>query len=103
MGLFAKMVNKFQLECLQELQPSHLMAGQLVLCLQVLKWFIIGDHTCALAIDIVAPFLDGNDSGHQLTLMGGVVCRCSSQFLAIACHWLQPLACILLYNTPMLR
>ena len=75
------------------------MAGQLVLCLQVLKWFMVGDHTCALAVNIVVPFFDGNNNGHQLTLMGGVVCRCTGQFLAIVCHRLQPLACILLYNT----
>ena len=46
------------------------------------------------------PFLDGNDNGYQFTLMGGVIGGCTSQFLAIVCHWLQPLARVLLYNTP---
>ena len=61
---------------------------------------MVSDNTCALAINIVAPFLDGDDNGHQLTLMGGVIGGYTGQFLAIIGHRLQPLACILLYNTP---
>ena len=100
MGLLARMVHEFQLERLQEFQPMHLMAGQLVLCLQMLEWFMVGDNTCALAVNIMAPFLDGNTNGHQFTLMGGVIGGCTGQFLATVCHWLQPLASVLLHNTP---
>ena len=64
MGLLAWAVNKSQLEHLQEFQPMHLTAGQLVLCLQVSEWLIVGDNTCTLAAKIVAPFLDGNNNGH---------------------------------------
>ena len=78
----------------------HLAAGQLVLCLQMLEWFMVGYNTCALAINIMAPFLDGNNNGHQFTLMSEVIGGCTSQFLAIVCHQLQPLASVLLYNTP---
>ena len=100
MGLLAQMVHEFQLEHLQVFQPMHLAAGQLVLCLQVLEWLMVGDNTCALAVNIMAPFLDGNDNGHQFKLMGGIIRGCTSQFLAIVCHRLQPLASVLLYNTP---
>ena len=100
MSLLAWMVHKIQLECLQEFQPMHLAAGQLVLCLQMLEWLMVVDNTCALAVNIMAPFLDGNDNGHQFTLMGGIIGGCTSQFLAVVCHLLQPLAHILLCNTP---
>ena len=100
MGLLAQTVHKFQLECLQEFQPTHLTAGQLVLCLQMLEWLMVGDKMCALAINIMVPIFDDNDNGHQFTLMGGVIGGCTSQFLAVVCHRLQPLASILLYNTP---
>ena len=100
MGLLARTVHKFQLECLQEFQPTHLAAGQLVLSLQMLEGFMVGDNTCALAINIMAPFLNGDNNGHQFTFMGGVVGGCTGQFLAVVRHQLQSLASILLYNTP---
>ena len=59
---------------------------------------MVGGNRCALAINIMVPFLDGDDNGHQLTLMGGVISGCTGQFLAIVCHWLHLLACILLQS-----
>ena len=100
MGLLARIVHEFQLECLQEFQPMHLAAGQLVLCLQMLEWFMVGDNTGALAVNIMAPFLNGDDNGHQFTFMGGVIGGCTGQFLAVVRHCLQSLASILLYSTP---
>ena len=76
------------------------MVGQLVLCLQMLEWLMVGKNTRALATNIMAPFLDGNDNGHQFTLIGGVIGGCTGQFLAIVRYRLQPLARILLYNSP---
>ena len=78
----------------------HLATGQLMLCLQMLKWFMVGDNTCALAVNVMAPFLNGDNNGHQFTFMGGVIGGCTGQFLAALCHRLQSLASILLYNTP---
>ena len=100
MGLFAWMVHEFELEHLQEFQPMHLAAGQLVQCLQMLEWFMVGENMCALAVNIMAPFLNGDNNGHQFTFMGGVIGGCTGQFLAVVSHRLQPLASILLYNTP---
>ena len=73
MGLLAQMVHEFQLECLQEFQPTHLATGQLMLCLQILERFMVGDNTCALAVNVMAPFLNGDNNGHQSTFMGGVI------------------------------
>ena len=103
MGLLARTVHEFQLERLQEFQPMHLATGQLMLYLQMLERFMVGDNTCALAVKVMAPFLNGNDNGQQFTFMGGVIGVCTGQFLAVVCHQLQPLACILLYNTPNAR
>ena len=100
MGLPAQTIHKFELECLQEFQPTHLVAGQLVLCLKMLEWFMDGDNTCARAVNIMAPFLNGDDNGHQFMFMGGVIGGCTGQFLAVVRHWLQSLTGILLYNTP---
>ena len=71
-----------------------------MLCLQMLERFMVGDNTCALAVNIMVPFLNGDDNGQQFTFMGGVIGGCTGQFLAVVCHRLQPLASILLYNTP---
>ena len=100
MSFLAWMLHEFQLERLQEFQPTHLAAGQLVLSLQMLEGFMVSDNTCALAVNIMAPFLNGNNNGHQFTFMGGVIGGCTGQFLAVVRHRLQSLASILLYNTP---
>ena len=50
---------------------------------------MISNNTRALAVDVVAPFLDGNNDGHKLPLVRGVIGRCTSQLLAIVGHGLQ--------------
>ena len=68
--------------------------------MQVFEWFMVSDNMCALAVNIMVPLLDGDDNGHQFTLMSGVIGRCTSQLLTVVYHWLQTLAHILLYNSP---
>ena len=41
------------------------------------KWLMVGDNTCALVVNIMAPFLDDDNNGHQFTLMGGVIGGCT--------------------------
>ena len=94
----ARMVNIVNFALLQELHPTHLAGQQMWLQMQVFKGGVIGDHSGALAIDVMAPLFKCNNDSQELTVMCGVVALGPSELLAKIGHRLQATALVLLYG-----
>ena len=67
--------------------------------MQVFKGGVVGDHSSALAINVMVPLFKCNNNSQKLTVMHGVVALGTSELLAKIGHRLQATALILLYGT----
>ena len=84
-SLFTRTVNELQMELLQELHPTHLAGRQMGLRFQMGQGSMIGDHSGALAVNVVPPFLDPDNNCKQFPLVRSIIAQCTSQLLAVVC------------------